>query len=153
MKAIRSMILSALLAVCALSAQADNYQYLTVSGTDGDTSFAVSSIQRITFTATTMELHMTDGRQESLPLSSLSRMFFTAESLGIAPLTPTQSKLHFAGGVLRADLGAGERVTLYSMKGEQVFTTNVSGTYDLTRLTKGVYIVKVGNETKKVINK
>ena len=55
--------------------------------------------------------------------------------------------------MLRATVAPGENLTLYNMKGEQVFSSSETGTFDLKTLTKGVYIVKVGKETRKVINK
>lgn len=152
MKTLRTLVASLLLAVGTSATLADDYQYLTIAQTDGETSYTVSSIQKITFDASNMVLHLTDGTEQSLPLSGLSKMFFSKEGTGIG-LTPMQSKMHFSGGVLRTNIAAGESLTIYNMKGEKVFSTNESGTFDLTTLTKGVYIVKVGTETKKVVNK
>ena len=151
MKTFRAIIASLLF--FSSSALADNYQYLTVSQPDGDTSFIVTSIQKITFDAGNMLLYLTDGSTQTLPLNSLSKMFFSAESSGIATVTQMQSKIQFTDGVLRATVAPGESVMIYNMKGEQVFSINESGTFDLKTLTKGVYIIKIGNETKKVINK
>ena len=132
---------------------ADDYQYLTVTQSDGDTSFTVSDIQKITFDTTNMNLHLKDGSTQSLPLVNLQKMFFTGTASGIASLGSTNSKIHFEGGVLRADMAAGESLTIFNMKGEPAMSANKSGIYDLGTLVKGVYIVKVGSETKKVVNK
>ena len=152
MTAIRTFVASLLLAIASI-AMADNYQYLTVTQSGGETSFTVSDIQKITFDASNMVLHMTDGTTQTLPLASLQKMFFASESSAIEAVAQDKQKVRFGNGVLRADLQAGETVTLYNMKGEQVMRANESGTYDLSRLAKGVYIVKVGKETKKVVNK
>ena len=152
MKNLRSIIASIMLAIGSF-AVADDYQYLTVSQNDGETSFKVSSIQKITFDNSDMVIQLTDGSTERLPLMSLSKMFFSEESSGIAAIGTTKSKIQFANGMLRADIAKGETVVLYSMKGEKVFNANESGTYDLSNLTKGVYIRKVGAESRKVINK
>ena len=152
MKKMRTLLLSALLAL-STSALADDYQYLTVTqSTGGDRSFAVSNIQKITFDATNMVLHLSDGTTQSLALAGLSKMFFSDGQTGIAT-RQTASKMQFSDGVLRATVAPGELISIYNMKGEQVFSTNESGTFDLTTLIKGVYIVKVGNETRKVVNK
>ena len=151
MKTIRTLIVSALL-MLSTSALADNYQYLTVTQTAGETSFVVSNIQKITFDATNMVLHLTDGTTQQLPLSDLSKMFFSNSPTGITA-TAMQSKMQFTDGVLRATVAPGESVALYNMKGEKVFSTTTSGSYDLKTLIKGVYIVKVGTETRKVVNK
>lgn len=152
MKKIRTLFLSALLAV-STSVMADDYQYLTVSQTNGETSFAVSDIKKITFDATNMVLHLSNGSTETLPLANLSKMFFAGSPSAVASLGKSQSKVQFNGGMLRAELTTGERVELFNMKGEKVFSTNQSGNYDLSTLVKGVYIVKVGADTKKVVNK
>ena len=132
---------------------ADDYQYLTVAQGDGETSFTLNSIQKITFDATNMNLQMKDGTTQSLALNSLQKMFFTEGATGIATLGDTKSKIQFAGGMLRVTMASGEKLTVYNMKGEQVFSANESGSYDLSMLVKGVYILKVGNQTKKVVNK
>ena len=152
MNKIRTYMASLLLAFCTTGA-ADNFQYLTISESDGEMSYSVSNIVRITFDETNMNLLLKDGSTQSLPLANLSKMFFSQESSGMASLTTMKSKIRFAGGILRATVEAGERIAIYNMKGEQVFSANESGNYDLSGYARGVYIIKVGAETKKVINK
>ena len=151
MNTIRTFIASALMALTCTSALADDYKYLTVDQNSGEVSFEVSNITKITFDATNMVLHLADGKTQQLPLAGLSRMFFAATSSGIAEVDATKSKIQFS--MLRATVAPGENLTLYNMKGEQVFSSSETGTFDLKTLTKGVYIVKVGKETRKVINK
>lgn len=153
MNTIRTFIASALMALTCTSASADDYKYLTVDQNSGEVSFEVSNITKITFDATNMVLHLADGKTQQLPLAGLSRMFFAATSSSIAAVADTKSKIQFSDGMLRATVAPGENLTLYNMKGEQVFSSSETGTFDLKTLTKGVYIVKVGKETRKVINK
>ena len=153
MNTIRTFIASALMALTCTSASADDYKYLTVDQNSGEVSFEVSNITKITFDATNMVLHLADGKTQQLPLAGPSRMFFAATSSGIAEVDATKSKIQFSDGMLRATVAPGENLTLYNMKGEQVFSSSETGTFDLKTLTKGVYIVKVGKETRKVINK
>lgn len=151
MTTLRILTASLLLAISS-AIMADDYQYLTVTQANGETSFAVSDIRKITFDATNMVLHLSDDTTQSLPLAGLSKMFFSDGQTAIGTIE-TQSKMHFADGTLRATVAPGEAIALYNMRGEQVFSANHSGTYSLAALTKGVYIVKVGSETKKVVNK
>ncbi|MBR1414765.1 MAG: T9SS type A sorting domain-containing protein [Prevotella sp.] len=151
MKTLRTFLASALLALSA-TAMADEYQYLTVTETSGETNYAVSNIQKITFDSTYMVLHLSDGTTQQVPLSGLTKMFFSDGQAGIAT-TQMQSKIQFHNGILRADVASGESISVFNMKGEKVFSAHASGTYDLSTLTKGVYIIKVGQETRKVINK
>ena len=68
-------------------------------------------------------------------------------------MSTTQSKMQFSGGMLRATVASGETIAVYDMKGEKVFSANESGSYDISGLSHGVYIIKVGTETRKVVNK
>lgn len=153
MKTIRTLMASLLIVAGSVTALADDYQYLTVSGSGSENSYSVSKIQKITFEAANMVLAMTDGTEQRVPLAGLEKMFFATSPSGIATVSTTQSKMQFSGGVLRATVVAGETIAVYNMKGEKVFSTNESGSYDLSGLQRGVYIVKVGTETRKVVNK
>ena len=153
MRKFRTFTVSLLLALGGLAANADDYQFLTVVQSGGEVSYSVSSISKITFDATNMIFHLADGNEQTIPLQGLSKMFFTGDPSAIAAVTETASKIQFADGMLRAVVASGEHLTLYNMKGEQVFSSNETGTFDLKNLMKGVYIVKVGRETKKVMNR
>jgi len=153
MNTIRTFLASLCLVLCSASAVADSYQYLTVSGSGSETSFNVSSIKKITFDTADMVLHLSDGTEQRLALSGLEKMSFAGSPSAIAAVSNSEPKTHFAGGVLRAALEPGETVVLYNMKGEKVFSANESGSYDLGGLSRGVYIVKVGKDVRKIINK
>ncbi len=153
MKTLRSLFAALLLTIIPTTSLADDYKYLTIAENGTETSYGVSSIQKITFDASDMVLHLTDGTTQRLPLANLTRMFFSETSSGIIATTQPQSKMHFEGGVLRADIVQGETIAVYNMRGERVLAANRSGSYDLSTLVKGVYIVKVGTETRKVVNK
>ena len=137
MKTFRTLIAALLLATGSITALADDYQYLTISGSGSENSFSVSKIQKITFEASNMVLVMTDGTEQRLPLAGLEKMFFATSPSGIATISTTQSKMQFSDGVLRATVAAGETIAVY----------------DLSNLQRGVYIIKVGTETRKVVNK
>lgn len=152
MKAIRNILMAAMLTV-GMSAMADNYAYLTVGQEDGETSIEVSQISKITFDASNMIVHLSNGSQQELPLSSLSRMFFSETSQGISLLQAGQEKIRCEGGCLRLQLADGEKAYIYNMKGEMVYTANRSTEVTLDNLHKGVYIVRVGTETKKIMSR
>ena len=78
MNTIRTFLASLCLFLCSASAVADSYQYLTVSGSGGETSFSVSSIKKITFDTADMVLHLSDGTEQRLALSGLEKMFFAS---------------------------------------------------------------------------
>lgn len=152
MKLIRNIIAAVMFAFTT-QAMADNFAYLTIGQTDGDTSFQVSQISKITFDSSNMVLHLSDGSTQQLPLASLTKMFFAADGQGIATVSAASDKIHFDGGQLRLDIGSGEQAVIYNMKGQPLFTANTSTEYNLNQLPKGIYIVRVGSQTKKVMNR
>ena len=155
MKTIRNTVLGLLL-MTSSSMLADNYAYLTIDQTGTETSFAVSDIQRITFDATDMVLHMANGSEQKLPLNSLSKMFFSENGAnGIGAIGVTQSMISMKDGVLRVKGDRGNTVTIYDMGGKivrKVTASSAETELNLSGMTKGVYIVKVGGETKKITN-
>jgi len=155
MKKAFTLILTLLFALAGPTA-ADEYAYITVSQTSGNVDFSVEKIQKITFDASNMNVVLTDGSVESLPLSMLRSMFFSTNPTDIDNLVTGKDTFAFSGGTLRVKGAGGQQVTLYNMKGE-VLTTVTTGereaAINLSGLKTGVYIVKVGNETRKVMTR
>ena len=151
---IRNLFLTLAMTV-SLTAAADDYAYLRVDGTDGENVFTVSQIDRITFDNQNMVLTLTDGTQNTLPLASLSRMFFTQSSeTGISLVR--NGGFRIENGVLYIDSKSGSQVTLYNIGGQVVrqFTTNADkAELNIGGLKQGVYIIKVNGQTQKFMHK
>lgn len=155
MKAIKALVMAALLAA-GTTAQADDYAYLTVNQESGETSFAISTISKITFDTSNMIVSLSDGTTQELPLAGLSKMFFTATPTGIASATQAQSQIRLVDGVLHVSAPRGAVITLYNIEGKAMRTVTSQGDdteISVNGLTKGVYIVKVGTESKKIMNR
>ncbi len=119
----KKILLSLLVAMGAVTVQADSYTYLTFETTDGvKTSVSVSSLT-LTISGTTL----TVGSQ-SFTLSNLSKMYFstTDETTGIQSLTDN----------------ADEAAVIYDLKGNKI---------EKSQMKKGVYIVKTKQGTHKII--
>lgn len=145
--------LTVILVILSSVSQADNYQYLNIGESGDESSFAISQINRITFSPDYMNLELMDGTVRQLPLASLSKMFFSNDNLStVSSAWASESTIKMSDGVLRVNVAQGERVTIYNIKGLQVLTSTESLTLDFDHLPKGVYIVKVGNLTKKFLN-
>ena len=129
---------------------ADDYAFLTVSQTEGDAHFEVSQIEKITFDNTSMIITLAGGTEQRLPLEGLSRMFFNDGTLGMTTPIATKSKIRMENGILKVEVVEGETVALYNIKGEMVFHATHSIKFNISRLPQGVYIVRTGNETKKI---
>lgn len=143
--------LSVAVSSCAL---ADGYAFLNVGHSGGESAFELNRIERITFDAGFMVVSLTGGAEQRLELSGLQKMFFSATgSQGIDDAGAGDDKIGIGGGELRLRLEAGEKAYIYNMKGEVVHTANRSGVFRLDNLQKGVYIVRLGSVTKKVLTK
>ncbi len=155
MKFLRSVFISFLLAICC-QVSANGYGYLCITQTAGQTNFTVSDIKNITFDESNMLINLTDGSQEKLPLSGLTKMFFTGEPTGVQRIGTSHSAFTIKDGVLHVKDANGTHVTIYDMNGKAVrdVTLQQSETeMNLSGLTRGVYIVKVGSQAKKITNK
>ncbi len=137
-------------------ASADELGYLSIVQTEGQTDFSVSKIKNITFDKTNMLVNLTDGAQQKLPLSGLTKMFFSATPTGVQSIGTSRSAFTVREGVLHVKNASGTHVAIYDMNGNTVreVTLRASETeVNLSGLTKGAYIVRVGDQAKKIVNK
>ena len=156
MARMRTMLLGLLTSVCTV-AMADDYAYLTIAQDGGESSFAVNEISKITFDATNMIVTLSNGTTQKFPLSGLNKMFFSENGLSaIAEARASQSHIRLEGVTLHVKASQGEAVTLYNMNGQSVMQEVAQGDdtqLNLSNLKRGVYIVKVGTVTKKVMSR
>lgn len=155
MKKMRTVLMAMLLALGG-TATADDYAYLTIGQNTGDTEIALNNISKITFDEENMILNMADGSRQALPLSGLTKMFFSDGNTGIATVGNNSQAIRLVNGTIHVQAPLGSVVTLYNVSGQMVKRVAV-GTDDtqinVSGMTRGVYIVKVGNETKKIMNR
>ena len=148
------IILSLTMLLTTSLAEADNYQYLTVDQTGTQTSFEVSQIQKITFDTSDMVLMLASGGEQRLPLTSLNKMFFSESGINaVAAPAVSKSAVVMENGQLKVNVAEGEQVTLYNTKGEVVFAVSQPAVFNISQLQKGVYVVKIGSQTRKILNK
>ena len=74
-------------------------------------------------------------------------------SQGIGDMDTDGQKMRLSGGQLFLQLDNGEKAYIYNMRGEKVYATNRSGVVNIDNMRKGIYIVRVGNVTRKVMTK
>ncbi len=141
------------LSIGILSAHATDYIYLNVKSTDASTDYELANIQKITFTSDDMVLWMNSGQVE-LPLANIEKMLLSDMTTGIIQQQMTEREdFSFVDGKLTVEDGA--IVTIYTLNGQvqKRFVAAGQTQIDLGDLPKGVYIVKVGKQAKKIINK
>lgn len=137
-------LLSALLLCAAvLPASAQSYDYLTFKKTTGEE--ASLSIDKLKITFANDNLVATNGTETfTAPVADMSKMFFSTNPTAVSTVVANDNGLHasIVNGQLKVNAPAGSRVSVYSIDGRQVGTAH---------LTKGTYLVRVNNQTLKVI--
>lgn len=129
-----TFITLAFAAIAANAANAASYDYLTFQNLDGSqTSMAVDNLK---MTVNDGKLVVTNAAgSATLPLSSLSKMFF-AETSGISDNLASDN----------------QSAKAYTLAGVCVGTFRNVETAKLS-LTKGIYVIKTENKTQKVMVK
>ncbi len=114
---------------------ADDYGYLTVQKQDGTEQSFVATGLKLTFSSGKMIAEQ-NGSSTTLTLSELSKMFFskTATSIDRATSVAEDAELN-----------------VYTIDG--VSKGKVANALDVQKMGRGVYIIKQGNKTAKVVVK
>ena len=151
MKTMRTLLTLLALVYC-VSGFSDNYQYLTICQTNDETQLELSQIQKITFDSSDMIVSLANGSQQRLPLSSLQKMFFSNGGVNaISSTKDNKSSVMVKDGKLYVEVAEGEHLIIYNMKGEAVFSASQPTVSVIDNLPKGIYIVKTGNKSQKII--
>lgn len=131
----KSFILGILMTVGTLPTMAGNYPYLTFELTDGTkVSVSVSSLT-LTVNGTTLK-----AGSQTFTISNLSKMYFssTDETSGATAI---------------------DELTVDDLEGKEIYDLNGHKielqitNYELPKLPRGVYIVKIKNKTCKIVVK
>jgi len=127
-----------------LGAAGQSLSYLTFRLTDGTEQSIAAVGTKITFSDG--QLIATNGAETAtFTTADVQKMFFSATATGIATATDGQRiSAAIVGGQLQVEAPAGTAVALYNAEGRRVSPT--------ARLEKGLYIVRVGSETLKILS-
>jgi len=151
MKTMRTLLTLLALLFC-VSGFSDNYQYLAISQTNNETQYELSQIQKITFDSSDMIMTLTNGGEQRLPLASLQKLFFLNGGVNaIASAKNEESVVKVKDGQLHVQVAKGEHLIIYNMKGEAVFSASKPTTSVIDNLPKGIYIVKTGHKSQKIL--
>lgn len=136
------IVMAIALLMAGTNAMADDYSYLTVKKNDTagtETSTALSTLKKITFSSGNMVLTTTSGTV-SYTLTELDKMYFASTATGISNITDIDNcgalNVYSTNGVKMAEYAPGTSVA------------NIN----LSNMPKGVYIVKCDGKTIKVTN-
>lgn len=137
--------------IAGLTATADDYQYLTVAHADVEQSIELASIKKITFEANAGNVVVTTTEgEERFPLSEMGKMFFSATPTAIEAMPMESEGMKIEKGVLKVK-GEG-LLRFYTANGslQRMAKVNGEANISLENLSKGTYIISLGNQTIKI---
>ena len=129
--------------LCSAMASAQTYSYLTLRKASGEEqSLAIEGL-KITFSDGNL---VAANREKTtiVPLSEMGRLYFSATPTSIASASREleSPSARIVNGRLQVEAPAGTLVAVYGMDGRRM---------PLEGLQRGIYVVKVGSKTLKVI--
>ncbi len=139
-----------LLALATQFAVADDYTYLNVTRTSGESSLTLSTVKKITFTSTNIVITTTNG-DVTYPLSEMQKMQFSNTAVSVESLPQKTKDLRYKGGTLYTSQKGLLRV--YNASGALVSVASIDqegAKVNLASLPRGLYIVSLGQQTIKI---
>ena len=134
---------------------AQDYTYLTFKKSSAfqgyESSLPVEGL-KIVFSDGNMVATSPSGNQ-TIPLSSLSEMFFSEQTTGVSGATSDLPVVSFSGSVLRISAPEGSQVKIFNSGGQTIAISKVNGasaSFNISSLAKGVYFVKVNERVTKI---
>ena len=146
----KKIFLAAFAALFSLTCLADDY-YLNVIANATD-SYATASLKKITFENGNVVVTTSNGTSTSYAISSISQMYFSSTSAGIGSIS-TDSNIAWDGTTLSLN-GLKGKVQVYQPSGALVASESADAErINLSRLSKGVYVVNVNGQSFKIVKK
>ena len=146
----KKIFLAAFAALISLTCLADDY-YLNVIANATD-SYATASLKKITFENGNVVVTTSNGTSTSYAISSISQMYFSSTSAGIGSIS-TDSNIAWDGTTLSLN-GLKGKVQVYQPSGALVASESADAErINLSRLSKGVYVVNVNGQSFKIVKK
>ena len=154
-----ALVLVALL-LMGTTSWADEYSYLTIQKNDAsnsETSVALASLSKITFSNGSLILSNAYGTTiGTYNLSELNKMFFASQATAIENISTDKMSIALQEGVLRISSDPGSNIRLYQTSGVLVksFSSSASESeINMSSLPKGIYLLRINNQVKKILNR
>lgn len=132
---------------------------LTVSLQDGtQQSYSLTDLRKITFSNGNMLLTKTDASENTFAMNTVEKSFFNASSSIEENISNEAQNVTVypnpATDIIYVNTGfeGAAKVQIYSLDGSLVLSTQISASgeaIDVSRLSSGLYIIKVNNQVSK----
>lgn len=142
-------LLAALLLMACTTMLADNFKYLTISYNGTEQNISLPIVQKITFQDGYVVVTTSEGNH-SYPISVMERITFTESADAIKALPEQTEEMTYENGTL-AIKGNG-LMRVYNTSGALISVANIKegANISLDGLPTGIYIVRLGDKAIKI---
>lgn len=134
----KKLLLTALAITAFSYCFADDVPALKINKSNGESNIALSELLSIKYTESDMIVNMKDGTKQSIPLDDIIVM-----ELGKIPTSINS---------IIGDMSNGETYSITDIEGKKISNGNVKEGISLPN-QKGIYVITVGEKSKKVLVK
>lgn len=141
----KSLFLTLLLSMGAVTVSAQKYDYLILQKTDGNVEGIAVDGLKLTFDGGKLVAkNATDTK--TIALSQMHKLYFSEDITSVGTVVGNESQIEvgIVDGKLQVTAPEGSKVKVYGLDGREVSTDNLS---------KGVYVVRVNDQSFKVLSK
>lgn len=131
-------------------------QDIYVESNGNNTTISFNSFEKITFKGTTVTILETGGKENSYNMGDIDRIHFGHYQSGISENMQKEAIRHISNEEIEVNGNYGTMLYLYDITGTQLFCTclkNSSTVISLSQYPKGIYIVKVDEQTYKIVKR
>ena len=115
---------------------------------EGDTQFEIGKIKEISFPSGSVVVTMTDGSSKTYSASTFVSLRFNGSvNVGIENIEDGANGIVYDGVIVKSSQ---EGISIYSTDGSLILST-VESSLEVQSLSNGVYIVKSGSLTSKIV--
>ena len=155
MKKTRRLLTTVYVLMAALQVFATDYKYLTFQKKDGDESSLLLSGLKLSFNSGVLTASQS-GTKTTYQVVDLAKMYFSETPTAIQSLQNSRTAVSLQGSSLQINAPAGTLSRVFDASGKLVMSTTVSsdGTpAHVDLLLPGIYVVKAGKQTLKILVK
>lgn len=146
-----------LIAILAFGLPATAQQMLIDRQGGENDIISLDNLEKITFNGTTVNIEQTNGTKSCAAMGDINRIYF-GDFTSIEDVKPQERELvtYITRDEITINCAAETMVTIYDVIGSQVLCVRLKadcGKVSIANLPQGIYIVKAGNQTAKIIKR
>lgn len=141
---------------CIFVAQAQDVQSLDITKTSGTTEqLAVKNVKKITFADGNMVVTKADGNTASYVITEINKITFGTVTVDgiVNKAIGTDKFVSYSSDKNVINFKGEGTAQVYNVKGQLIKSVSVKGnsSLNIADLTKGVYVIKLNNQSAKIV--